>query len=63
MAPVRRNTTVRLDDELYAAMQEIWERDGVQPSEQIRRALRAWLQSKGAKMKTERPRAVTRKRS
>jgi Arc/MetJ-type ribon-helix-helix transcriptional regulator len=61
--PTRRNTTIRLDDELHEGMKEIWERDGVQPSEQIRRALRAWLEAKGAKVKTERPRAVTRKRS
>jgi hypothetical protein len=44
-------------------MKEIWQRDGVQPSEQIRRALRAWLEAKGVKMKTQRPRAVIRKRS
>jgi predicted transcriptional regulator len=63
MTPTRRNTTIRLDDELYAGMQQIWERDGIQPSEQMRRALRAWLESKGVKLKAERPRAVTRKRS
>ena len=43
-------------------MQEIWQRDGIQPSEQIRRALRVWLESKGVK-KSERKRADTRKRS
>lgn len=63
MTPTRRNTTIRLDDELYQGMQAIWERDGIQPSEQIRRALRAWLEGKGVEFKTERKRAVTRKRS
>ncbi len=38
------------------------ERDGVPYSEQIRRALRAWLVMKNV-LKPERKRAVTRKRS
>jgi hypothetical protein len=63
MTPTRRNTTIRLDDQLYEGMQIIWERDGIQPSEQIRRALRAWLEAKGVKFKRERMRAATRKRS
>jgi hypothetical protein len=53
---------MRLDDDLFEGMQEIWRRDGVQPSEQMRRALRAWLESKGVILKTERKRAGTRKR-
>jgi hypothetical protein len=64
MTPTRRNTTIRLDEDLYEGMQEVWRRDGIQPSEQIRRGLRAFLESKGVKLKnTQRPRAVTRKRS
>ena len=63
MTPTRRNTTMRLDDELYEGMQTVWQRDGINPSEQMRRALRAWLESKGVRFKTERPRAATRKRS
>jgi metal-responsive CopG/Arc/MetJ family transcriptional regulator len=47
MTPTRRNTTIRLDDELFEGMQRVWERDAVQPSEQIRRALRAYLEEKG----------------
>jgi metal-responsive CopG/Arc/MetJ family transcriptional regulator len=62
MTPTRRNTTVRLEDELYRGMEEIWRRDGVQPSEQIRRALRAYLEAKGVTFKkAARPRADTRK--
>jgi len=44
-------------------MQEIWERDGIQVSEQIRRAIREWLEKRGvAPRRAERKRAVTRKR-
>jgi hypothetical protein len=64
MTPTRRNTTIRLDDDLYEAMQVVWQRDGIQPSEQIRRGLRMYLESKGVTFKkSERPRAGTRKRS
>jgi metal-responsive CopG/Arc/MetJ family transcriptional regulator len=51
MAPIRRGRTIRLDDELYEGMDYVWQRDGVQPSEQVRRALRQWLQSRGVKIK------------
>ncbi|HXU05278.1 MAG TPA: hypothetical protein VN903_30170 [Polyangia bacterium] len=59
----RRVTTFRLDEELLEAMQALYERDGILPAEQARRALQSWLESKGIKVKTERKRAVTRKRS
>jgi len=39
-------TTVRLPDDVRAAMDKLQERDGIPPSEQIRRALREWLRSK-----------------
>jgi hypothetical protein len=59
----RKLHTFRIDEELFQAMQEIWERDGIQVSEQVRRAIRAWLQTKGvAPRRAERKRAVTRKR-
>lgn len=61
MTPLRM-TTLRLDDELMEGLQQIKARDGIPVSEQIRRAVQVWLQTKGVK-KTERPRAVTRKRS
>ena len=59
----RRVTTFRIDDELIDGLRTVWNRDGIQPSEQVRRAIRAWLESKGVRVKTERTRAVTRKRS
>lgn len=40
--------TFRPDADTFAAMDSLRERDGVPFSEQIRRALRAWLESKGA---------------
>lgn len=38
-------------------------RDGVLPSEQIRRAIDLWLVRSGVTVKTERKRATTRRRS
>ena len=64
MTPTRRTYTFRIDDDLMAGLQTVWERDGVQVPEQIRRAIRAWLELKGvSREKTERKRAGTRKRS
>ncbi len=54
--------TLKIDPELLAALREIKERDGVSESEQIRRGIQLWLKSKGGK-KSDRKRAVTRKRS
>lgn len=39
-------TTVRLPDDLLAAMEKLQARDGMPVSEQIRRALREWLKAK-----------------
>jgi hypothetical protein len=36
-----------LDDDLLDAMKELKERDGIAEAEQVRRALRAWLERKG----------------
>ena len=59
----RRVTTFRIDDELMEGMQLVWERDGVAVSEQVRRAIRAWLEAKGVNVKSkEGKRAATRKR-
>lgn len=56
-------TTFRLETEIMAALAEIRDRDGVGVSEQVRRALKAWIASKGVTIKSERKRAVTRRRS
>ena len=57
----KRLAAFRIDGELLDGLQILWQRDGVQPAEQVRRAIRMWLESKDI-MKTERKRAVTRKR-
>jgi hypothetical protein len=56
----KKQTAFRIDPEILDGLQAVKDRDGVPISEQVRRALTAWLESKG--IKTERKRAVTRKR-
>ena len=41
MTAERSISTFRLDDELRDGLRLVWERDGIQPSEQVRRAIRA----------------------
>lgn len=45
----RQVVTVRLDPELRAGLAALFERDGISPSESIRRAVRAWLKTKHIK--------------
>lgn len=61
MSP-RKRYSFWIDDEQAEGLKQIKERDGVLESEQIRRAITAWLQSKGAVVKSDRKRAQTRKR-
>jgi hypothetical protein len=56
-------TTFRLETEIMDALAVIRDRDGIPVSEQVRRALKQWIADKGVKVKSERKRAVTRKRS
>ena len=58
--PDRKAYTFNIDNDLADGLDEVKERDGVSVSEQIRRAIRAWLESKDVKVK--RPSASTRKR-
>jgi len=63
MAPTRKIATFRLDDHLLEGLRIVLERDGVPPSEQVRRAIAMWLDAKGVTVKKpERRRAGTRKR-
>ncbi|HWF83604.1 MAG TPA: hypothetical protein VG222_02090 [Vicinamibacterales bacterium] len=55
-------TTFRLETEIMVALAEIRDRDGMAVSEQVRRALKQWIEAKGVKLKTDRKRARTRKR-
>jgi hypothetical protein len=67
MATQQRLASCRLDEELITAMKALQDRDGVPQSEQVRRALMAWLQDRGVLAtpvpvrKTARKRAATRK--
>ena len=62
MTPVSKTFTFAIPDALKSGLRTVKERDGLSEAEQIRRAIAMWLESKGV-MKSERKRAVTRKRS
>ncbi len=51
MARYRKMHAFYLDPELSVGLKAIKERDGINESEQVRRAVRVWLDSKGYKMK------------
>lgn len=57
-----RVLTFRPDADILEAMEALRDRDGMPLSEQIRRALRAWLESKDV-MKAPSRRAGTRRKS
>ena len=44
----RVSTTVYLDHDLVAGLERVKKRDGVPAAEQIRRAIRAWLEERKA---------------
>jgi hypothetical protein len=46
MTPTERVITFRPDADILLAMEDLKERDGTPYSEQVRRALRAWLEEK-----------------
>lgn len=60
MTPLKP-TTFRLETEIMEALSEIRDRDGVPVSEQVRRALKQWIESKGVTVKAQGKRASTRK--
>jgi hypothetical protein len=53
---------VKLDRELIQALRAIKTREGIPESEQIRRGIRLWLQSKGVKVEADRQRASKARR-
>jgi hypothetical protein len=57
----RKRYAFWIDSEQETALKEIRERVGILPSEQIRRAIDAWVKTYGTK-KTERKRGVTRRK-
>jgi hypothetical protein len=60
MSP-RTASTFRLEDDLLDGLRQVKERDGIPISEQVRRALKAWLDARGIQ-KVDRKRAIARKR-
>lgn len=59
----RKMATFRIDDELLDAMRAYYDAEGVQVSEQVRRGIVMWLESKGIDIKkTDRKRVSARKR-
>jgi hypothetical protein len=61
MPSAKKQTAFRIDPGILDGLREVRIRDGVPISEQVRRALRAWLDSKGV-TQTERKRVGPRKR-
>lgn len=57
----RQRYTFFIDEEQRKAIAEIKERVGISESEQIRRAVSAWIEKNGV-VKADRKRASTRKR-
>jgi len=55
-------STFRIEDDILDGLRTVKDRDGMPLSEQVRRALLMWLQSKDVKVKAERRRAGGRKR-
>ena len=53
----------RLDTELIEGLEQVKLKTGAPIAEQVRRAIRAWLASRGVKGKSVRKRAATRKRA
>jgi hypothetical protein len=60
--PNRQMHSFYLDPELSAGLKAIKERDGISESEQVRRAVRLWLESKGLRLKAVARKGGTRTR-
>jgi hypothetical protein len=52
-----------LDDDLFDGLQAVYERDGILPSEQVRRAVRKWLEAKGVMAETTSSATTKRKKT
>jgi hypothetical protein len=60
MTPLRP-ANFRIDEEILDALRRIKERDGVPVSEQLRRALLGWIQSRGERVSIEKPKKRSKK--
>jgi hypothetical protein len=64
VAPSRKKQTAfRIEPEILDGLQRVKARDGVPLSEQVRRALREWLDRRGVTSTAERKRVSPRRRS
>ena len=61
MAPDLKAVTFRLEKQLLDGLLEIKARDGIPVTEQVRRAIQAWLHERDP-LRTDRKGAVSRKR-
>ena len=59
----RKLAAFRLDLELIDGLEQVKRKTGAPLSEQVRRAIRAWLKANGVKAKADGKRVPTRKRS
>ena len=55
-----KSISVRVDADLAAAMDNLQARDGISPSEMVRRSLRAWLVTKAVPAPASKRKAVAR---
>lgn len=63
MAPDLKPATFRLEADLLAGLQQVKVRDGIPVTEQVRRAIQAWLTDRGIEArKSDRQRVTARKR-
>ena len=60
--PLRRLFNFVISDEMAEGLKAVKERDGISESEQVRRAVAAWLTSKGISLRSS-PKAGSKKRS
>jgi hypothetical protein len=58
----RNRYTFFIDDDQRRALTQIKERDGISESEQIRRAIKAWIETRTVTVKTPNRRAGTRRK-
>ena len=61
--PLKRQANFRIEPELMSAMDQIREKTGAPVSWQVRQAIRMWLKAQGVRVKADRKRGPTRKRS
>ena len=47
----RKVSTFRIEEELLEGLREVFDRDGVSVPEQVRRAIRQWLEQRGVPVK------------